>query len=559
MTLRGAACSVFLILATQAWAAELPADPELVRARQVLAEAHLAPDAASLLRFLRQRTLSEEQIEHLAATVDQLGDADFQVRTRASRKLVEAGPVAVPFLRAVRGDSDLELADRARRCLERIQQHSSASLLMAVARVLAEDPPGGATAALLAYLPCLDAPLVEEAWFAVLRHISITGGKADPALLAALTDRRAIRRAAAAHVLGRAAAASLRRRVMPLLEDSDVRVRYEAAAALVTGGESSAAPALIGLLADAPLALAYQAEQLLHELAGAGGPAVSLGRGEQDSRLECRQGWLAWWQANGPSADLSRLGKIPPVRGLTLICEYDTAPGTGGRVWECGPDGKMRWQVPSLQGANDVQLLPGGRILVAERYASRVSERDLSGKVLWEHPGGGSTIGCQRLANGNTLIITFSRLCVVTPEHREVFSYTHTAGFRHAHLLADGHILCMSGRGDLIELDEKGQKVRSIRPSSYAHGASYWASVEPLPGDRFLLALGGAGRVVEIDTAGKVLWECALPSPVFATRLRNGHTLVSCFESRCLVEVDHRGKEVSKQSLQGRPFTIRRY
>jgi hypothetical protein len=55
------------------------------------------------------------------------------------------------------------------------------------------------------------------------------------------------------------------------------------------------------------------------------------------------------------------------------------------------------------------------------------------------------------------------------------------------------------------------------------------------------------------------VWECTQSSAVFATRLRNGHTLISCFEGRCLVEVDRTGKEVAKQTLQGRPFAVRRY
>ena len=88
---------------------------------------------------------------------------------------------------------------------------------------------------------------------------------------------------------------------------------------------------------------------------------------------------------------------------------------------------------------------------------------------------------------------------------------------------------------------------------------TYWASVKLLPTGRYLLALGGSGRVIEIDATGKIHWECAVPSAVFATRLRNGHTLVSSFEERFVIEVDQNGKEVRKQQLRGRPFAIRHY
>ena len=36
---------------------------------------------------------------------------------------------------------------------------------------------------------------------------------------------------------------------------------------------------------------------------------------------------------------------------------------------------------------------------------------------------------------------------------------------------------------------------------------------------------------------------------LFATRLRNGHTLVSCFEGRCLVEVDRLGVVYSSLTI----------
>ena len=54
--------------------------------------------------------------------------------------------------------------------------------------------------------------------------------------------------------------------------------------------------------------------------------------------------------------------------GLTLVSEYD-GHTQGGRVYELGKDGKERWAVTGLSGPNDVQPLPGGRVLIAERNA----------------------------------------------------------------------------------------------------------------------------------------------------------------------------------------------
>ena len=99
----------------------------------------------------------------------------------------------------------------------------------------------------------------------------------------------------------------------------------------------------------------------------------------------------------------------------------------------------------------------------------------------------------------------------------------------------------------------------SLLPSPSQAGASYWATVESLPGGRFLAVYGGANKIIELDPKGAVVWECTQPSPVFATRLRNGNTLIACFEGKTLVEVNREGKEVAKTTLAGRPFLARRY
>jgi hypothetical protein len=345
--------------------------------------------------------------------------------------------------------------------------------------------------------------------------------------------------------------------VARLLADPVLRVRYEAATALTCAGERAAVPTLVALLNEAPLPLAWQVEDLLFRLAGERGPEVTLGAGGPAERRKCRDTWEAWWKRHGGEADLARLRWGDPLRGLTLACEFD-GPAGNGRVCEFGQDGKPRWQVTGLQGPNDAQVLPGGRVLVAERNGNKVTERDRAGKVLWEHAAPSSPIACQRLANGNTLVVTWNELYEVTPDQKKVFTHTHPAGFRHAVRQRNGRIVYVASNGQVGELDAHGKLLRTITPANYATGAGYWASVEPLPNGRFLLALGGAGRVVEIDPSGKVVWECAQSSAVFATRLRNGHTLVASIEGRKVIEYDRTGKEVWSQATQGRPFHVRR-
>ena len=110
----------------------------------------------------------------------------------------------------------------------------------------------------------------------------------EPALLAALADKRPLYRAAAAHVLGRGGDAAARGRVVSLLNDADARVRFEAAAALARFGDKKAASVLVTLLDDGPFSLACQSEHLLRVLAEGQGPEISLDQNESALRRRCR-------------------------------------------------------------------------------------------------------------------------------------------------------------------------------------------------------------------------------------------------------------------------------
>ena len=104
-------------------------------------------------------------------------------------------------------------------------------------------------------------------------------------------------------------------------------------------------------------------------------------------------------------------------------------------------------------------------------------------------------------------------------------------------------------------MDTAGNELRTVAVGVLG----WWSGVEPLPGGRFLVAQYANNRVVEVDGVGKVFWECSVTSPAWATRLRNGHTLVASTDANCMVEFDRAGKEVWKKPTQGRPVRVRRY
>jgi hypothetical protein len=532
-------------------------DADLAFAEQALRKAGAATDGPGLLAFIRGRTMTTTQRQALTNKVRALGSAEFSEREKASRELIDLGRVALPYLRPVVNDADLETSRRARRCIEQIQRHPKPAVLTLAAILVKASRPAGAVPVLLDYLPSVEDEALEETLLDALRAVGWRDDQPDPALLAALSDKRSLVRAAAAHVLGRGSEASVRQRVAPLLADADARVRFEAAAGLARFGDTKAVRELMALLSDGPFTLACRSEYLLHRLAESQGVAECLDRDEAALRRRCRSAWEAWWDKQSKHVDLTRLQRVEPARGLTLVCEDRE---DDDRVWTWGQVGQPCWQIPSLRGPHDAEVLAQGRVLIAEHHANRVTERDHTGKILWQHALNDNPIACRRLPNGNTLIATYHELYELTRQQKKIYRHFERRELRDVLRLPNGHILYVTSDGLLVERDAGCEHLlRTIKPAEYADGAKFRARVEPLVNGRYLLTLGGTNRVIEMDTKGKIRWQCTVTKPTCATRLRNGHTLIACYEERCVREVDRAGKEVSKQLLQGRPFIVRRY
>jgi hypothetical protein len=517
-----------------------------------LRHAKVDTDGAGLLKFLRTRCLNEADKSEIRSALGRLGHELFLRREQASARLAGYGPPALPFLREALQDSDLEVVRRARFCIDEIERGPGPALPAAAVRLLRSRKPAGAVAALLSYLPFSDDESVEDEVLSSLAVLGASTGNIDPALVSALQAPEAAQRAAAGFVLGRLGDREQRDEVRALLSDPDPRVRLRAAQGLTAAQDRTAVPVLIALLADAPLALGWQAEELLYALAGPEAPAVSLGEGDVETRKKCLAAWTAWWRDRGERVDLGQLEDHERQIGLTVIAELDS-----NKVWECGPDGKPRWKLDNLQGPIDAQVLPGGRVLVAENQGQRVTERDLKGNILWEKKLNQNPIACQRLPNGNTFIASYQSVMEVTRDGKEVFSHQNGPGFFifGAHKLRDGRILCISAQGAVMVLDARGKELRTFQVAN--NGG--WCGVEGLPGSHILVAVMGNNKVTELDAHGKSVWECStVPGPCAATRLANGHTLVASMAGQRVVEVDRNGKVVWEKTTEGRPFRVHR-
>src|SRR5262245_17143225 len=540
-----------------------PEAPDLREEEKVLEAAKVPTDGPGLLSYFRDRTPSDAEKLRLATLVRQLGHRSFAVREKASRQLITAGEAALPFLKPALKDADAEVVRRTNECIAEIELVPHAARHVAAARLLAVRRPEGAAEVLLAFLPFADWETIGEQLLDPFLTLGLETKEKDAipraAVVAAAKASEPTQRIAAAYVLARAAPAH-HRPLTALLDDTDPRVRFYTGAGLLRARDRRSIPALIGLLDGTPSALAWNAEDLLYRVAGEHAPAPIGGSPEDPAiRKKWRAAWEDWWKSKQEKIDLAKISLDEVPLGLTVACEIDGLGQFPGRVTEFDRGGNQRGTIEGLDSPSDLQRLPGGRVLVAEHWAQRVTERDRQGKVLWERKLADKPVSCQRLPNGNTFIATYTELLEVTPDGKTAFSHKETGMIYCACKRRDGNVLSINSSGRVVERNAAGKEVRAFTPSAHASGAAYWASIEPLPGGRYLISLSGSGKVVETDAAGKVLWECSVPSACWATRLPGGNTLVTDVDGRRVVEVDRQGKELWAKTTKGRPFRARRY
>jgi hypothetical protein len=503
---------------------------------QKLKDAGLATTGPALVDFFRRQTLTHAAQDKIATLVQQLGDKSFKVRDQASTELPRLGMVAVRFLRQAAASADLEVACRAEACLRHIDEKDlRVGVPAAAARLLAACKPEGASEALLAFVPSIEDDSVAEEVQAALVALAVHDGKPDKNLLEALDDPVPARRSAAVEALSQAGLAKQRPEMRKLLHDPDLLVRQRTACALASAQEKEAIPVLIDLLAQLPAARGRQVEALLLQLAGDQAPPAAQGL-DDASRSKCRNAWAAWWQEQNGKADLSTLNGIKPPYGYTLLVMLDA-----GRVVEIDADNKPRLQIEGLEFPLDAQILPGDRVLVAEHNASRVTERDRNGTIVWEKRVP-VPLAAQRLPNGNTFIATQAQFVEVDPHGTVVMNRGLPPGefVMKAQKLTNGEIACVTTLYRFVRLDATGKEIESIHVNVQTSGGR----IDVLPNGHVLVPESKNNLVVEYDATGKMVWQVSFNQPIAAVRLTNGNTLVTSFNQTRAVELDRTGKEV---------------
>jgi HEAT repeat protein len=531
------------------------AGDEAVKADEVtLQRAGIATGADDLLQFFRKHTIAPHALHKIQGLIAQLGEDSFEMREKASAELAAFGSVAGPLLRKALDSSDVEVVRRAQRLLQKTDAGPNLGVFIAATRVLAARKPKEAAATLLAFLPFAEAALRDDVHSA-LAAVAVRGRKPEPALVNALTDPSPLLRAAAGEALLRARVPSLQTALRALLKDPDPEVRKRIALTFCALKDREAVPVLIALLDELPAQQLWQVEDTLYRLAGKNAPDLTAVK--DTSPASIRKLWIEWWQANGSQLDLAKIDPDAEALGFTLVAIVSAGRRSGGRVIELGRDGKRRWQIDGIVYPLDVQIVSPNRLLVAENAGNRVTERDLTGRVLWEKQIP-LPVACERLPRGTTFIATSSQIVEVDRSGREVFSYQvpRTKGkLVAARKLKNGQIIFVTNPGGITHLDPAGHVVKSFSIGKVSYFAS---TIDVLPNGRILVPLYIEDRVVEYDLDGNIVWQVKVTGAVSAARLPNGNTLLALPVAKKLVEIDRAGKQISQTTLDGQPRQARR-
>ena len=149
-------------------------------------------------------------------------------------------------------------------------------------------------------------------------------------------------------------------------------------------------------------------------------------------------------------------------------------------------------------------MLPDGHVVYA--YGGNptgVAEIDRDKKIVWNYVSKcPQVLGCQRLANGNTLVAE-------------------------------------QGPCQAVEVNPKGEVVHVTKLTTTEEGFHRQVrNVHKLANGNILAAHEGEGAVREYDPDGKVVWEYTkVENAGDALRLANGNTLIACGTQKRLIEV----------------------
>lgn len=180
-------------------------------------------------------------------------------------------------------------------------------------------------------------------------------------------------------------------------------------------------------------------------------------------------------------------------------------------------DGSIEWSKKMDGGTHDAWMMPDGKILWTPS-GDKVFETDPKTNeqvTLYDaHKNGGNTGDIQ--------------LHGIQPN-------------------VDGSIVVFeSGPKRVVEVDRSGKILKEVKlPIDKGDPHHHMRNARKLDNGNYLLCLSADNKILEVDPAGKPVWEWATKGEAYsAIRLKNGNTLIGHGFAHRVIEVDKDGKEV---------------
>jgi hypothetical protein len=530
------------------------ASPEpAVSDEEALKQAGLSPtDGAKLVGYLKQRTVSDTDQGKIQALIKQFTADKFDDRLAAAAEVELFGPAAIGPLKAAERDTDPEVSYRATQVLKKLEKIPHAAVAAAAVRAVVKLKPPGAAPALLGFLPLADSEVLAEEIRGALVALAVRDGKAEPALVAALTDPSPLRRATAYVALVEGGPPGERVRIKDVYpqvkeavrKETDPDARFRGLWALVrTTREKEFVPDLVAMIPTLPRGRIWQLEEFLLQLAGDHPEGGRFGK-SPESLTKARDAWAAWWDKKGGAVDLVKLDFKPRIQGFTDLVEYDQRGFGMGRVVSLGPDLKEKWQLSGVRNPTDARVLPTGNLLVIENY-NQVNEREVGGRIV-STKNLNQPLSTQPLADGGLLVVCRPLVVEFDKQGKQVAAYPRPnsdilAGRR----LPNGETVFVTNAPqgpNCYRLDAKLKEVgKPIALGRIQNQAL--VGMDVIGEDKILVC--EFDKVVEYDLkTAKAGWKYPTAQPTSVQRLPNGNTLIASLNQNKAIEVDPAGEVV---------------
>lgn len=511
----------------------------------LLREEAIPTDGAGLEDWIRQRVLGDEELARMGRLVEQLGDEEFQKREEATKTLTSYGTRARSALRKGMENKDPEVRARSVDALRQIEISHTPLIQGAALRTLGRLQKGKASktdATLLGFMRPKENFVLLESAMDGLSFLASEWTEPSPAVLDALQKRTPPERYTILLALiksGKPFGVELAK-AQVALPDPEAKA-WGSMALCFSGADPSYFGTLIENMNQLDSGTFALAEDIGYRLGEPSTPEPFpvLSGGDREKRIAL---WKTWWESRQGQPLVLRDPLVPGgPGGSTMVMMLDL-----GRIVDLDLAKKPRWQINELEFPLDAQLLPGPRVLVAEHYGARVTERDVKGRILWAK-GYAEPLAAQRLASGVTLITSAEGFTEVDLNGQEIVTWSPKTDERIMKIQRrfDGFTAVVLTTADMdssrVAWLDRSFRERATFPVQVRKSGG---RIDILPGNQVILPEFENNRIAQFDITGKVVWKAELDQPVSCVVTPAGTIMANCGSNRGAVELDRSGKEI---------------